>query len=125
LVAERARSGQRSRDRNRKGDLLHGLGRMAAGERVAVTVACFVAAWLIVYAAVGFPPWMATALEVVAAGVTLVMLFVIQHHQRRQEIAVHLKLDELVHATDADDDMAAIEDQSADELERRRERAVR
>ena len=47
---------------------------------------------------------MATALEVVAASTTLVMVFVIHHTQRRREVAVHLKLDELVRSSDADDD---------------------
>ena len=111
-------------DGTREGVLLHRLGKLAAGERVATFVAGLVVVWLVVYAVAGFPTWMATTLEVVAAGVTLVMLFVIQHHQRRQEIATHLKLDELVHATDADDAMAAIEDKSADELEQRRRRAM-
>lgn len=111
-------------DGTRKGVLLHRLGKLAAGERVATSVAGLVVVWLLAYGLTGFPTWMATTLEVVAAGVTLVMLFVIQHHQRRQEIAVHLKLDELVHVTDADDDMVAIEHRPADELEQRRHHAA-
>ena len=35
------------------------------------------------YAVTGFPEWMATGLQVVAAATTLVMVFVIQHHQRQ------------------------------------------
>jgi low affinity Fe/Cu permease len=77
-----------------------------------------VVAWLVAYAVAGFPRWMASALEVVAAATTLVMVFVIQHRQQRQEEAVQLKLDELVHASDADDGVARIEERG-DELERR------
>ena len=88
---------------------MHRVGEAAAGEWVASAVGTLVVAWLVVYAALGFPPWMAAALEVVAASTTLVMVFVIHHTQRRREVAVHLKLDELVRSSDADDDVAQIE----------------
>jgi low affinity Fe/Cu permease len=88
---------------------------------VASAVAALVVAWLVAYAAAGFPTWMATGLEVVAAATTLVMVFVIQHHQGRIERATQLKLDELVRSSDADDSVARIEHREGD-LERRESR---
>jgi low affinity Fe/Cu permease len=101
---------------------LHRIGEVAAGERAASVVGVVVTVWIVAYALAGFPDWMATALMVVAAAVTLVMVFVIQHTQRRLECATQLKLDELVRASDADDSVAEIEVADDDELERQRER---
>jgi len=89
---------------------------------LAALVAAAVSAWLVAYAFAGFPTWMATALEVSAAAVTLVMVFIIQHGQRRQEQATHLKLDELVRASDGDDVVAEIEHASDEELQHQRAR---
>jgi low affinity Fe/Cu permease len=88
---------------------LHRLGRAAAGERTAVAVATLVVLWVVAYAVSAFPSWMATALQVVAAATTLVMVFVIQHSQRRTDAATQLKLDELIQSSDADDRLARIE----------------
>jgi low affinity Fe/Cu permease len=101
---------------------LRHLGGMAAGPRTAAVVAGGVTVWLIVYALRGFPEWMAIALQTAAAAVTLVVVFVIQHAQRRTEAAIQLKLDALIRASDADDALAEIERAEGDELERRRER---
>lgn len=81
-----------------------------------------VIAWLFAYGIAGFPSWMATALEVTAAAVTLIMVFVIHHTQRRVEVATQLKLDELVRSSDADDVLAEVE---ANEVEFERRRANR
>lgn len=97
-------------------------GDISAGERTATAVGLIVTAWLIGYGLAGFPTWMATALEVTAAAATLIMVFVIQHTQRRIEVATQLKLDELVRSSDADDTLAEIE---ADEAEFERRRAGR
>lgn len=102
--------------------LLHRLAAVTAGERVGAVMAAAIGGWLIVYALTGFPEWMATALEVAAAAITIVMLFVIQHTQRRLETATQLKLDELVRVTDADDRVARIETDQ-DELDRQMSRA--
>jgi low affinity Fe/Cu permease len=101
---------------------LRHLGGMAAGPRTAAVVAAAVTLWLILYALRGFPQWMAIGLQTAAAALTLVMVFVIQHTQRRTEAAIQLKLDALIRASDADDALAEIEQADGDELERRRER---
>jgi low affinity Fe/Cu permease len=98
------------------------LGALTAGEHVGFTIAVAVTVWLVIYALTGFPDWMATALQVTAAAVTLVMVFVIQHTQQRVEAATQLKLDELVRDSGADDDVAGIEAATGDELERQRAR---
>jgi low affinity Fe/Cu permease len=49
--------------------------------------------------------------------VTVVMVFVLQHTQRREQLAFQLKLDELVHASPgADDRLVAVEASSDDEI---------
>jgi low affinity Fe/Cu permease len=98
-------------------DLIRRIGGVAAGERVAAVIAVAVAVWLLLYWGTGFPEWMAKALQTVAAGTTLVMVFVLQHAQRRTETAIQLKLDALIHASDANDELVAIEHADHDELD--------
>jgi low affinity Fe/Cu permease len=57
--------------------------------------------WVIVGAATSFTPEWAIALHTVAAGVTLVMVFVLQYVSHRQSRAVLLKLDELLRISEA------------------------
>ena len=57
------------------------------------------------------------AFTAVASGITLVMVFVIQHTQSRQQLALQIKLDELLRAVpQADDRFVHIEVGSEDEL---------
>ena len=105
-------------------DLIRRIGGVAAGERAAAIIAVTVAIWLLLYWNAGFPEWMAKALQTVAAGVTLVMVFVLQHAQRRTETAIQLKLDALIHASDADDELVAIEHAEHDELDDHRQSVV-
>ena len=58
------------------------------------------------------------AFTAVASGITLVMVFVIQHTQSRQQLALQMKLDELLRALpQADDHFVHIEVGSDDELQ--------
>ena len=58
------------------------------------------------------------AFTAVASGITLVMVFVIQHTQSRQQLALQMKLDELLRALpQADDHFVHIEVGSEAELE--------
>lgn len=54
--------------------------------------------------------------------VTFLMVFLIQHTQNRDTIALQLKLDELILATKADSAFACIEDESEEELETAKEK---
>jgi len=65
------------------------------------------------------------AFTAVASGITLVMVFVIQHTQSRQQLALQIKLDELLRALpQADDHFVHIEVGSDAELEEMESRTM-
>jgi low affinity Fe/Cu permease len=75
-------------------------------------VACALAA--VVF---GVPDSWLAKFSAVAAAITLVMVFIIQHTQSREQLATQLKLDELIRATpQADDHLVHVEDGTDDEL---------
>ena len=81
-------------------------------------VACVVAAWVVVGVVTGFPGWWETVLYSTASSVTVVMVFAIQHTQRREQMVTQRKLDELFRALpEADDQLIAAEGASDDELD--------
>ncbi|HUY44032.1 MAG TPA: low affinity iron permease family protein [Acidimicrobiales bacterium] len=87
--------------------------RAAATAIVAIVVVIF----LIALTVAGFPGNWEVAFSTGAASITLVMLFVIQHTQGRQQIALQLKLDELIRASpQADDLLVHIERADEEEL---------
>jgi len=102
--------------------LLHWIGDLTASTATALVVGIAVSAFGVLLAVDGFPPNWETAFSAVAAAVTLVMLFVIQHTQSRHQLALQLKLDELIRASPkADDQLVRIEaaaDEELDELRR-------
>lgn len=58
----------------------------------------------------GFPMSWEAAFSTVAGAVTLVMLFVVQHTQSRNQLVLQLKLDELIRTSpDADDLLVRLE----------------
>ena len=77
---------------------------------LAITVAvrvCLVA----VVAVLGFPSHWVAVFEVSASGVTLVMVFAIQHTQGREQAATQRKLDELIRALPgADESLMMLEE---------------
>src|SRR5947207_3058009 len=89
-----------------------------AGHYLAFTFAVIV---ILVWAVTGpFFGFSATWQLVINTGTTIVtflMVFLVQNAQNRDAKAVHLKLDELIHAlADADNDLMRAEDESDDEL---------
>jgi low affinity Fe/Cu permease len=67
-------------------------------------VAGFCVVFLVAWAVVGFADHWAMVFEVAAAVVTLTMVFVLHHNQRRSLSALQVKIDELVRSSpDADD----------------------
>ena len=96
---------------------LHWLGeqsqRTAASAAAAVVSGGFLLAALLAPRAT---PWL-TAFEALAAAVTLVMVFVLQHTQARQQAAVQRKLDEILRVLPgADNRLMHVETASEHEL---------
>ena len=74
--------------------------------------------WLVVGLRYRFPDWWETVLYSVTSAVTLVMVFVIQHTQTRQQSATRRKLDELLRAMPAAyDGLIAVAEAPDHELE--------
>jgi len=97
--------------------VLHVVGDLTSRAGVAVSVAVVVGAFLVALGAAGFPATWEATFATVAAAVTLVMVFVIQHTQSRQQVATQLKLDELILSSpQADDLLVHIEAAHDDEL---------
>jgi len=88
--------------------------RAATSAIVLVTVVVVIVA----IAIVGFRSELEYVFTTCAAAITLVMVFSIQHTQSRQQLALHIKLDELLRALpQADDRYVHIEVGSDDELD--------
>ena len=104
----------------RSSHLLHQLGNWSSKASAGVTVSCLLGVWAVVGVVTGFPSWWQVALYSTTSAVTVVMVFAIQHTQRREQLVIQRKLDELVRAQpDADDRMIAAEgatDAQLDEL---------
>jgi low affinity Fe/Cu permease len=97
--------------------VLHWIGDLTAKSGAAAVVAIVVVIFAILIAAAGFPQRWEEGFSTAATCVTLVMLFVIQHTQSRQQTATQLKLDELIKASPhADDLLVQIENAKDEEL---------
>ena len=99
--------------------LLHQVGDATSLATVGLAVALLTALWLVVGFLVGFPSWWNNVLYSVTSSITLVMVFVIQHTQARQQAATQRKLDEMVRALPtANNRLIAVEEAASDvELE--------
>jgi low affinity Fe/Cu permease len=96
---------------------VHGINEMTTRPYIAVGVAAVVVILWVYIAATGFDEDIQMAFGSVCAGVTVTMVFVLQHTQRRAQSAMQLKLDELVRSTPrADDHLIGVEASSDDEL---------
>jgi low affinity Fe/Cu permease len=86
---------------------------------VAVTAIVLLISALIIGIALGFPARWVTAFETATSGVTLVMVFVIQHTQGREQAATQRKLDELLRALpEAQNDLMMLEEASEETMKR-------
>jgi len=74
-------------------------------------------AWILVSIAAGFPTRWESIFQTLVAALTLVMVFVIQHTQARQQRATQRKLDEILRALPGtDNSLLTLEHASDDEL---------
>ncbi len=84
---------------------------------IAIAVAVVVVVSWIAIAATGFHQDVQVAFGTVCAGITVTMIFVLQHAQRREQTALHLKLNEIIRALpQADDHLIGVEGSSDDEI---------
>jgi low affinity Fe/Cu permease len=91
--------------------------RYASRPLAAVVVVAVTGAWLIVSIAAGFPARWEVVFQTVAAALTLIMVFVVQHSQVRHQRASQRKLDEILLALPgADHALLTLEHASDDEL---------
>ncbi|GAA4902495.1 low affinity Fe/Cu permease [Stackebrandtia albiflava] len=95
-----------------------GLVKAAGSPGVALLSVLLVVAWLVAAVALGFAEHWVELLFGVSAAATFVMSFLILHTSRRNERAVMMKLDELIHVTKAaDDEYLQVENRPLDEQE--------
>lgn len=85
--------------------ILQWIGGFTSRSGVAATVAIAMIIFIVTMSISGFPGRWQVDFSTTAESITLVMLFVIQHTQSRQQIALQLKLDELIRASPHADDL--------------------
>jgi low affinity Fe/Cu permease len=108
---------EKTTGRRRISRFLHLIGEATSRASTAGLVTLAVVGFLVLLAVNGFPIRWEDAFSVAASAITLVMVFVIQHTQSRQQVATQLKLDELIRAVPrADDLLIHVEAADDDEL---------
>jgi len=106
-----------STSRPRTSRAVHRVHEVTTRPSIAIVVACLVVVMWIIIVATDFNEHIQFAFGSVCAGVTVTMVFVLQHTQRRAQSALQLKLDELVRAVpQADDHFIGVEAAPDDEL---------
>ena len=96
---------ERSNSPRRISRIVHWIDGITSRAGAAALVATVVCVFVLALVIAGFPGNWQVAFATVAESVTLVMLFVIQHTQSRQQIALQLKLDELIRSSPEADDL--------------------
>jgi len=105
--------------------ILHWIGDLTSRAGVAAIVAMIVLVFAVVLTIEGFPGHWEEGFSTAATSITLVMLFVIQHTQSRQQVATQLKLDELIRTSpEADPLLVKIEKAKDEELIQREEKHI-
>ena len=112
---------------NRRGisGVVHRIDALTSRATTAGLVAVALVACALAAVAFGVPDSWLAKFSAGAAAITLVMVFVIQHTQSREQLATQLKLDELIRALpQADDHLVHVEEGSDDELRELEKRQV-
>ena len=106
--------------------LLHRVDQFTTRTSTSIAVGLGVITTLAVIVWSAFDTDLQVGFATVCSGVTVVMVFVLQHTQRRSQVAIQLKLDELIRATpQADNRIIHVETSSTDELEGLEDERVR
>jgi low affinity Fe/Cu permease len=104
---------------------LHWVGELTSRASAAVVATVVLLTFILVSTINGFPGKWQIVFATVANSITLVMLFVIQHTQSRQQLVLQLKLDELIRTSPvADDLLVQLEKADDSELIEREESQV-
>jgi low affinity Fe/Cu permease len=104
-------------ERRRTSRAVHRVSELTTRPLMALVVGGLVVVFWIVIIATGFDQDLQVAFASLCAGVTVTMVFVLQHTQRREQTTVQLKLNELVRALPrADDHLIGVEASSDGEL---------
>jgi low affinity Fe/Cu permease len=118
-IWNRHRVGPRTEQRTRGSRWLYRIDHYSSQPVVALTVIALLLSAIIVGIAFGFPTRWVTAFETATAAVTLLMVFVIQHTQAREQAATQRKLDELLRALpNARNDLMMLEEASEETMQK-------
>jgi low affinity Fe/Cu permease len=105
--------------------VLHWIGDLTSRSGTTVIVVLLLLTFAILLAVNRFPANWETNFATVVSGITLIMLFVIQHTQARAQKVLQLKLDELIRTSPgADDLLVHLEDAKDNELIEREQEQV-
>jgi low affinity Fe/Cu permease len=85
--------------------VLRWVGDLTSRAGTAIVVTLVLVVFILVLGLNGFPERWQVEFSTIAEAVTLIMLFVIQHTQSRQQIVLQLKLDELIRTSPNADDL--------------------
>lgn len=108
---------ERSSTFQRISRVLHRFGDLTSRSVTTVVIFLALLGFSVALAVNGFPNNWQTAFSTIVSAFTLLMLFVIQHTQGRDQKVLQLKLDELIRSSPgADDLMVHLEDAPDDEL---------
>ena len=111
--------------RTRASRFLHRVDHVIGSSAAAAVIGVFVGGFLVALAIAGFPESWEVAFSTLAAAVTLVMVFVLHHTQRREQAATQVKLDELIRALpQADDHYVRVESAPDDEVQELEQRHI-
>jgi low affinity Fe/Cu permease len=111
--------------RARSSRLLTRLDAQTTRPGLAIVIAIAVLVTWIAVAVTGFDADLQVAFATVCSGITVTMVFVLQHTQRRAQQATQLKLDELIRSLpQADDRVVRVEESSDAEIGELEQRVV-
>jgi low affinity Fe/Cu permease len=118
-IWNRDRVGPRTEQRTMGSRWLYRIDHYSSQPTLAIAVIALLLGALVVGIALGFPTHWVTGFETATSAVTLVMVFVIQHTQGREQAATQRKLDELLRALpDARDDLMMLEEASEETMQK-------
>jgi low affinity Fe/Cu permease len=116
---------ERSTAQIRISRVVHVVGDITSKAGITAIVAVGVAVYIVLLATFNFRSSWESGFSAVASAITLLMLFVIQHTQSRQQAVTQLKLDELIRASPrADDLLIHLERADDEELIAREEKGI-